>query len=1015
MSALWLGRREEAELIESAIERAREGTGGAIFLTGEPGIGKTHLARFASERAKERGLRTAIGRAWEAGGAPPGFPFREALRALRSDPDLEPALAALGPRRAHLGALVPELAEAAETDRFLMFDAVTSLLGELARRRPTLLVLEDLHAADRHTLELLAMVAASTASAPLLLIGTYRSREAQLAPETAEAIARASRSATIVALGPLSPEDALALAAGVWNGSEAELRALIMASEGNPLFVLELARAASARKRSASVAMPGIDHAIAAHLAVLSASAREIAEVAAVLGRTVAPALLTRVAGRDDREAREELARAEVLIADEEGRLVFAHALVRDALYRRLDPGRRSALHAAAVDHLEALGETPSEIAHHALAAAPQIGAERAIALGSRAAESALAAGACADAAALLARVVELADSTEPRLDLTLDLADAQMHAGSVTTARAICLRVAGVTDDPELLARAALIYGYEPTRGHVDPNMVGLLERALGALGDAASPLRVRVLARYAMARFPDPDPEVPVRIAEEAIATARMIGERRVLASAVFWSRLPLFLWYPAPKLVALFDEILEESRAHDNRVELARELMFAALTRLANRDVARFDALIDEALALVEHGPPPQQFRIRLAKAMGAAYRGRFEEAERWRHAAQESARAMSEIPMPAFFLARFGFARLARDRAVIAEAREGISKILALGPNGFAVRAWLSTFFGEIEAARADLPGPEVDLRGRPLAVAAMLAEAAIAANDRALAERLYDLLEPFADDVVFWGLIGFVAEGVAEGWRARLALFLGRPEAERHFARAIELDTACGARPALANLLEDWARATRSPSLAAQASALLTELGLHERAKALGAPAPSSDLLTLSCEGDVYLVALDGEQHRVRGGKGMQFLAQLVAHPGREIHVLELLAIDTESDAGSVLDAKAKERYRARIAELRSELAEAEENADLGRAQRFRSELDALSAELARAIGLGGRDRRAGSTAERARINVQRRLKAAVAAIGAQSKAIEAHLERSLKTGTFCSYDPPAVP
>jgi non-specific serine/threonine protein kinase len=122
-------------------------------------------------------------------------------------------------------------------------------------------------------------------------------------------------------------------------------------------------------------------------------------------------------------------------------------------------------------------------------------------------------------------------------------------------------------------------------------------------------------------------------------------------------------------------------------------------------------------------------------------------------------------------------------------------------------------------------------------------------------------------------------------------------------------------------------------------------------------------------------------------------------------------VLELVGSEVEGDAGPLLDERAKQQYRARVGELRSELDEASAHNDLGRAERLRAELDALSRELARAVGLGGRDRRAASHAERARINVQRRLRDVIRRVEEQDPVLGEHLDRSLRTGVFCRYEP----
>jgi hypothetical protein len=144
------------------------------------------------------------------------------------------------------------------------------------------------------------------------------------------------------------------------------------------------------------------------------------------------------------------------------------------------------------------------------------------------------------------------------------------------------------------------------------------------------------------------------------------------------------------------------------------------------------------------------------------------------------------------------------------------------------------------------------------------------------------------------------------------------------------------------------------------------------------------------------------------------------LAQLVESPGREIHVLDLAsegegdaassAVDL-GDAGEVIDVRAREAYKARITDLREDLAEAESQHDEARAARIRAELEALVQQIAAAVGLGGRERRSGSAAERARVTVQRRVREAIKKIADQDADLGRHLDKAVRTGTFCVYEP----
>jgi signal transduction histidine kinase/DNA-binding response OmpR family regulator len=189
------------------------------------------------------------------------------------------------------------------------------------------------------------------------------------------------------------------------------------------------------------------------------------------------------------------------------------------------------------------------------------------------------------------------------------------------------------------------------------------------------------------------------------------------------------------------------------------------------------------------------------------------------------------------------------------------------------------------------------------------------------------------------------------------------------------------------------------------------------------------PPPPSSGRMLRREGDYWTIAYGGALFRLRDAKGLEYLARLLERPGSELHVLDLvswpsasdgseasLSVVSDSDAGPVLDGAAKSAYRTRLRELDEELAEATRAGDAQRAARAQEEIHALASQLAQAVGLGGRDRRAASASERARINVTRALKAVVDKVASSHPDLARHLRAALKTGVFCSYSPqPGVP
>ncbi len=193
-------------------------------------------------------------------------------------------------------------------------------------------------------------------------------------------------------------------------------------------------------------------------------------------------------------------------------------------------------------------------------------------------------------------------------------------------------------------------------------------------------------------------------------------------------------------------------------------------------------------------------------------------------------------------------------------------------------------------------------------------------------------------------------------------------------------------------------------------------------------RAVGDPSTPSQRYLFKREGEYWTLDYQGQVSRLRDRSGLRYLATLIANPRREMLALDLVNGATPKPSGDgwkdadlsatstrvvepLLDDRAKAAYRTRLDELEGELSEAERFNDPERASRARDERAALTRELARAVGLGGRDRPSGSPAERARISVTKSIKAALNSIAAANPALGRHLESTIRTGTFCSYSP----
>jgi len=182
-------------------------------------------------------------------------------------------------------------------------------------------------------------------------------------------------------------------------------------------------------------------------------------------------------------------------------------------------------------------------------------------------------------------------------------------------------------------------------------------------------------------------------------------------------------------------------------------------------------------------------------------------------------------------------------------------------------------------------------------------------------------------------------------------------------------------------------------------------------------------------------GEYWEVVFEGSTARLRDSKGLRYVARLLADQGRDLHVLDLVAIENGGpddavvvtrlgrtlplmgDAGELLDARAKEAYRRRLREIEEDIQEARAMGDTVRAEQAEAEHEFLVRELARAVGLGGRDRRAGSASERARSAVTRAVRLALARIRQHDPQLGEHFDRAIRTGTYCAYlpDPRAAP
>ncbi len=831
------------------------------MLVGEPGIGKTRTAEEFATYAGLRNTQVLWGRCYEGEGAPAYWPWVQVVRSYVHDREPQALMSEMGPGAADIAQVVSEVREALpglptppalepEQARFRLFDSITTFLKNASSGQPIVLVLDDLHWADKPSLLLLQFLARELRGARLMVLGNYRDvelrRQHPLAQTLGE-LARQQLSQRILLRGLTERDVArfIELTAGR-KPPEALVDAVYRETEGNPFFVNEIVRLLVADGRlerpeevkSWSVTIPqGVREVVGRRLDHLSEACNRVLTTASVIGREFGLDALERVSDvTGDRllEVLEEAVGARVLneVPRAVGRYSFSHALMRETLYEELTTTRRVRLHCQIGEVLEAIhGENLEphlpELAYHFSEGAQAGDVDKAIDYATRAGERALSLTAYEDAAGhyeMALQGLEVKDKPDEaqRCELLLALGDAQIRAGDRDSAKETFQRAADLArtlGDAERLARAALGFaGWFGEWGMVDERVVGFVREALDALGEVDSALRAMLLSRLAQELWFSGSPEPAEAPSRQSIEVARRVDDPMALLGALFARHVV----YGGPENVddrlAGGTEIVrlaDESEATD-RAFGGHYFRIVALLELGERE-AGFAEIEAYARRANELRQPHMLGWATLNRATRSLIEGRFEEAERLNQEAEALVQRAQEPLLDQCQRYQMCHLRAAQGRLeeIKAEWTEELESFSVAGNR--AELAWLYGETGREAEARAQFEQlavndfAELPRDGTWLMSMAFLSQVCALLGDAERAAALYPLLLPYAErNAVMQGAHEY--HGSVSRYLGLLAATMSRwEEAERHFEDALEMNARMGARPHVAWSQHDHAR------------------------------------------------------------------------------------------------------------------------------------------------------------------------------------------------------------
>ena len=861
----FVGRSEEIAAIRAACDEALASRSRLVMVVGEPGIGKTRLVEELASYAAVRGAQVCWGHSYEGEVGVAYLPFVEAFRAYvrnRSDEQLSTELATGG---AEVATLVSELRQRfpdlpssppleGDAERMRLFDGVATFLAHASRADPIVLVLDDLHWADKPSLLLLQYLARNLRHDRVMIVGTYRDVDLDRQHPLADTIAALRREHLYerVLLRGMDRDDVKALIEAIGEQATPDEFAdtIFRATEGNPFFVAEVLRHLNesgalqlvdgrwvGTPESIAENLPeGVREVIGRRLSRLSEDANKMLTVAAAMPGGFVPDLVAVVTGGDDDAMLDLLDEAlSAQIVHERprapGAYEFTHALIRQTLYGELSTPRRVRLHRQIGEALEAAAGAQSdaslpELAYHWFQAAPGGDIEKAVGYSSRAADRARDQAAHEEAVRYYDQAIqalELDDQAddERRAELLLSYGAALKRTGETERADRVlrdAIEIARARGADGLLARAALEFGGHRIMGTRQAGRTALLEEAIAAVGEADLALRARLcslLAGYEL--FFDADRHRA--LANDALDAARRSGDPAAETIA-----LQTWAWQLRPgvdddELERVLDETQQLAAATGNADLLFNNSGSYAVRAMVRGDAGLYDSALADAVRLAgELRSPTHAANAALIRGASAVVRGDYGTAEGAANEALELGRRLRSRG----FVNNYGILvmPMRREQGRLAELVDATRAAVEATPEIMSWRCGLAQMLaivGRHDEARIELDAIAVDDFGtialdvaRPYALCgAAEAIALVGATD--LAAVLAPLLAEIPGRGVSLGPT--VYHGPTDRYLGLLMLTLGRPdEAVEHLETAIGILEGFRARPFAARTRLELARA-----------------------------------------------------------------------------------------------------------------------------------------------------------------------------------------------------------